>query len=105
MRLMIKHIVMWKMKPQAEGVDAVANMKIMQERLSALKAIIPQIAAYSCGADFAHTPASYDFAICCTVKNLEDLKIYNDHPEHVKVKQFIAKVTESRVLVDIECDE
>jgi hypothetical protein len=100
---MIKHIVMWKMKANAEGADAAANMKLMQARLSALKAIIPQIADYACGADFTHTTASYDFAICCTVKNRTDLQIYNDHPEHVKVKQFIAKVTESRAVADIDC--
>jgi hypothetical protein len=99
---MIKHIVMWKMKPHAEGADAAANMKIMHGRLTALKAIIPEIADYAAGADFAHTPASCDFAICCTVKNLRDLQVYNDHPEHVKVKQFIAKVTESRIVADIE---
>ena len=99
---MIKHLVMWKMKAQAEGADAATNMKIMHERLTALKAIIPQIAEYQAGADFAHSPASYDFAICCTVKNLADLASYNDHPEHVKVKQFIGKVTEARVVADIE---
>lgn len=100
---MIKHIVMWKMKPEAEGNDASANMKLMLEKLTALRAVIPQIADYAAGADFVHGPASYDFAICCTVKNREDLAIYNDHPEHVNVKQFIGKVTESRVVADIEC--
>jgi hypothetical protein len=102
MSRMIKHVVMWKMKPFAEGADAAANSKIMRERLSALKAVIPQIVAYDCGADFVKSPASYDFAINCVVKNVADLKIYNDHPEHVKVKQFIAKVTDARVLVDYE---
>jgi hypothetical protein len=99
---MIKHIVMWKMKAHAEGADAASNMKIMRARLSALRAIIPEIADYSCGPDFVHSPASYDFAIVCTVKDRHDLQVYNDHPEHVKVKQFIAKVTEARVLVDLE---
>jgi hypothetical protein len=99
---MIKHIVMWKMKPQAEGADAAANMKLMLARLTALKAVIPEIADYAAGTDFVHSPASWDFAICCTVKDRADLATYNDHPEHVKVKQFIAKVTESRAVADIE---
>ena len=99
---MIKHIVMWKMRAQAEGADAAANMKIMKERLSALRAIIPEIVDYSCGEDFVHSPASFDFAIVCTVKDRHDLQVYNDHPEHVKVKQFIGKVTEVRALVDID---
>jgi hypothetical protein len=102
MRRMIKHVVMWKMKPFAEGADAAANMEIMRTRLSALKGIIPQIAQYDCGADFVKSPASYDFAINCVVKNVEDLRIYNDHPEHVKIKQFIAKVTDARAVVDYE---
>jgi len=99
---MIKHVVMWKMKPFAEGADAEANMNIMRERLSALKNVIPQIVRYECGADFLRSPASYDFAIDCVVKNVEDLRIYNDHPEHIRIKQFIAKVTDARVVVDYE---
>jgi hypothetical protein len=102
MRGMIKHVVMWKMKPFAEGADAAANARIMKERLSALKGIIPQIVQYDCGSDFIKTPASYDFAINCVVKNVDDLKIYNDHPAHVVVKQFIAKVTDARAVVDYE---
>ena len=102
MRFMIKHVVMWKMKPQAEGADAVTNMKIMKERLSALKKVIPQIVRYECGADFMKTAASYDFAIDCVVKNVEDLRIYNDHPAHVEVKKFITKVTGARVVADYE---
>ena len=33
---------------------------------------------------------------------LETLKIYAEHPEHVKVASFVRKVTESRVVLDCE---
>lgn len=34
------------------------------------------------------------------LKNIEDLEKYQNHPEHVKVAEFIAKVREDRIVVD-----
>lgn len=99
---MIKHVVMWKMKPQAEGADAAANLFLMREKLLGLKKVIPQIVWSEVGFDFLHTGASYDIVLTCHTANRADFQIYQDHPEHVLVKQFIAKVTESRVVADYE---
>ena len=90
------------MKPFAEGADAATNMNLMREKILALKKVIPQIVESQCGPDFLRSPASYDFGLHCVVKNREDFQIYQDHPEHVKVKQFIAKVTENRFVADFE---
>ena len=95
---MIKHIVLWKMKPQ----DAAANMRLMRERLLALKGVVPGIVEMVCGPDFVQSAVSYDFALICTLKDSKALAIYNDHPEHVKVKQFIGQVTDTRVVADFE---
>jgi hypothetical protein len=101
---MIKHVVMWKMKPQAEGRDAAANLLLMKEKLLALRKVIPQIVWSEVGFDFLHTGASYDIVLTCHTANRADFAIYQDHPEHVTVKQFIAKVTESRVVADYEVE-
>jgi hypothetical protein len=101
---MIKHVVMWKMKPQAEGRDAAANLLVMREKLLGLRKVIPQIAWSEVGFDFLHTGASCDIVLTCHTANRADFQIYQDHPEHVLVKQFIAKVTETRVIVDYEVE-
>jgi len=97
---MIRHIVMWKMKAQAEGADAAANMELMRRKLLALGPIIPEIVEADCGPDFNRSGVAYDFGLVTVLRTNADLQIYQDHPTHVKVKEFIAKVTESRAVVD-----
>ena len=99
---MIKHIVMWKMKSQAEGRDAEANRLLMREKLLSLKKVIPQIVWSEVGFDTLRTGASADIVLICHTANWDDFKIYQDHPEHVLAKQFFAKVTESRIIADYE---
>ena len=38
---MIKHIVMWKLKDEAEGSDKQTNAKIMKSKLEALWDLVP----------------------------------------------------------------
>ena len=40
---MIKHIVMWKFKEEAEGKSRAENIAIVKADLEALKGVIPQI--------------------------------------------------------------
>jgi hypothetical protein len=99
---MIKHIVMWKMKPFAEGADAAANMKRMSAMLHALKGSVPQIVELDCGEDINRSGAAFDFALHCPLRSKGDLPLYQEHPEHVKVRDFIGKVTQSRAVADYE---
>ncbi len=45
---------------------------------------------------------SYDLALIAKFANREDLAVYADHPEHVKVKQYIHKVLVNGISVDFE---
>lgn len=44
----------------------------------------------------------YDMALVVTLDKIEDLPLYDGHPEHVKVREFIGKVRTARVTADIE---
>ncbi len=99
---MIKHIVMWKIHDTAEGHSKAENMAEMKEKLLALKPLIPQIKTMQVGFDFSKSPNSYDFVLIVECENKEDLAVYANHPDHVAVKGFIAKVVYSRVVADFE---
>jgi hypothetical protein len=99
---MIKHIVMWKMKEFADGRSPAENIQMIQELIANLGAIIPQIKQIEVGVDFNRSPAAYDIALYSLFESKEDLQTYQKHPEHVKVAEFIGKVTTTRVVVDYE---
>lgn len=99
---MIKHIVLWKMKDQAEGLSKEENMKLIKERLSALPPLIPQLKSMQIGFDITHSEMSYDLGLVTEFDSVADMHTYRDHPEHQKVSKYVRKVIESRIVIDFE---
>lgn len=99
---MIRHIVMWKFKPEAEGKTREENMEIVRERLYALLPIIPEIKRMEIGLDISHTDMSMDFCLLTEFDSKETLSYYAEHPEHLKVSQYVRAVIETRVVLDSE---
>ena len=48
---MIKHIVMWKLKEQAEGNDKQTNALLMKDKLEAIADIVPGMIKLEVGID------------------------------------------------------
>ena len=92
---MVRHIVWWTLKPEAEGRTAAENAKLIKQRLEALMGQIPSLKSLE---------VSYDFLPTCTMTTHDDaegLKAYAEHPAHVAVgKELIKLVTESRQAID-----
>ncbi len=101
---MIKHIVLWKLKPFAEGASREQNMAVMKRDLMALKGKIRQIRHLEIGAHLFPSDVAYDIALYSEFSNEQDLEAYQKHPDHVKVAEFVAKVRESRAVVDYKAD-
>jgi hypothetical protein len=97
---MLKHIVLFKLKPSAEGASKEENAKKIKRDLEALKGVIPQIRHIEVGINAIPSDAAYDVAIYSEFANEADLNTYAKHPEHMKVAEFVGKVRESRVVVD-----
>ena len=97
---MLKHIVLFKLKENAEGASKEQNATRMIEMLHALRARIPQIHHLEAGTNVIPSDAAYDVAIYSEFANEQDLKTYAQHAEHLKVVEFVKKVVESRVAVD-----
>jgi hypothetical protein len=101
---MIKHIVMWSLKDQAEGRDKAANAAEMKARLLALPAKVPLVVdmEVAIGAEiFAAVPPT-DIVLYTTFRTKEELDAYAGHPLHLEVVEFIKKVVAERRVVDFE---
>ena len=101
---MIKHIVLWKLKEVAECGDRIQNAKKMKHDLEALKTKIPQVRHIEVGINSIPSDGSYDVALYSEFANVQDLEIYQKHPEHLKVAEFVATVRERRAVVDYHVD-
>jgi hypothetical protein len=97
---MIKHVVMWKLKAFAEDADKARNAKRIKIELEALKNTIPQIFYLEVGINFLESEAAYDVVLLSFFKNEKDLELYQNHPDHRAVAEFVGKIKESRVVVD-----
>ena len=99
---MIRHIVMWKFKESAEGNTKEENIRIVSESLFSLVGVIDEIKKMEIGVDLMNTAASMDLALVTEFETLDTLHTYAVHPEHLKVAEFMKKVTEERVVLDCE---
>ena len=82
---MIKHIVCHNIPDKAAAQKA-ADM------LNALMGKVPSLRKMQAGVDVLNSPRSYNLGIVAEFDDLSGLAEYDNHPEHVKIKQFIAGV-------------
>ena len=99
---MIRHVVMWKFKAEAEGESKENNMQTVKDMLYSLVPRIPEIKRMEIGFDVTHSNASMDLMLLTEFDSIEDLKTYAVHPDHLEVAGYVGKVVESRVVLDCE---
>ena len=100
---MIKHIVFFGLADSAEGKSKAENAQIIKSGLENLIHLIPQIKKIEVGINYPNSPkTNYDIALYSEFDAMEDVDIYQEHPEHKKVASYIGKVKTSRAAVDYE---
>ena len=99
---MLKHIVMWKLKDQAEGADRSANAKKMKELLDACAGIVPGILKFEVALAQPGLEATYDVVLYSEFADRASLEAYQEHPQHMALKPFIGAVREARQCMDYE---
>lgn len=92
---MITHIVCHKYTDREEA-------KKIAPMLKALVGVVPGLISMEAGADFMGSARSFDLALIAKFETREDLAVYADHPEHLKVKEYIHTVLEKGIAVDFE---
>jgi hypothetical protein len=98
----IKHIVMWKLKDQAEGADKAANMARMKALLEDCRNLVPGMGAFEVGLATPGLEATYDVVLYSEFDGAAALDAYQHHPQHVAIKPFIGAVRAERQCVDYE---
>lgn len=100
---MIKHIVMFKLKKEANGKTSLENAKEAQQMAEKLKGLVPSLENMEvvCNSPAADE-SNYELALICDFKNMEGLDAYQTHPEHFKFGAFISQIRESRACIDYE---
>ena len=99
---MITHVVQWRVKDEAEGMQREEILSKMQEMLEGLNGKIPEIITLSAGINERPGEFASDMVLLSTFSSWEDLKTYAAHPEHQKVVAFVGKVAAERRVVDFE---
>lgn len=102
---MLKHVVMWKLKAEAEGKTKAENALWMKEHLEALAGVVPQIQSLEVGINCKAGEMAYDAVLIATFADEEALAAYKVDPRHVAVSSYCKKIRESRVVVDFREEE
>lgn len=93
---MLKHIVFWKIK---DNEDKEKNMEQMIKMLYSLDGRIKGLESVELGYNLDST-SEYDVVLCAVLKSPGALKFYQNHPDHIKCKEFISTIAEARVAFD-----
>ncbi len=99
---MIKHIVVWKLKEEAEGKTKIENALMLKRELESLTRKIKEIRKLEVGINFNTVQDAFDLGLVSEFANKNDLEVYQNHPEHQRVAGLLRRLRESRVVVDYE---
>ena len=99
---MLKHIVMWKLKDEAEGADKLGNAREIKRRLDECANIVPGQLKFEVVLAQPGLEATYDVVLYSEFTDKAALDAYINHPTHKAVVPFIGAVREGRQCMDYE---
>ena len=99
---MLVHIVLWRLKQEAQGRDKDQNAQLMVRELEALPGKISEIITLKTGINYNTSDAAWDVALFTEFASREHLAVYQQHPDHVNVAKLIGELTAERAVVDYE---
>ena len=95
---MLKHVVFLKFK---EGVTD-SEIASLEKSLRELPAKIPEIKGFQFGRDIVRSERSYDFSLVSDFDDLEAMKRYQVHADHLPVIAMVRSVSAGILAVDFE---
>ena len=97
---MVRHIVMIKLKEIPAAFERQNAINQIKAGLEALPNKIDVIKAYEVGVNINPNPLAYEIVLISEFENFNDLNIYREHPEHIKVLELIGKYKDNSVFND-----
>ncbi len=98
---MIRHIVLWKLKNSENPEIKALNASRLQDELRHLKNEIVQIKRLEIGVNL-NPENEYDIALVIDFNTFEDLMVYQNHPAHKKVVEFLKTIRDLKASIDFE---
>ena len=95
--LMIKHIVSIQLKDEDKD-----KAQVLKKALEDLPSKIKEIRAFEVGLNISEAKSAFDLVLVSDFDSLDDLNIYRQHPEHVKVLELIARYKTASIVVDYQ---
>jgi len=99
---MVTHVVCWKVKDGADGLDRDGILEKLKTDLEALPGKIDEILSLTVGINEKESDAASDVVLLSTFADWEALARYQDHPAHREVVGFVKGVVTERRVVDFE---
>lgn len=93
---MVVHIVMFRFKDEEKS----KNIEVVSQMLNDLLSTVPTLGSMEVGQNFTDSDRAMDLSIITTFDDLDALKRYATHPEHLKVVEYIRQVTTESKVVD-----
>ena len=97
---MIRHLVMFKFREFSTPGEKRKAAETVRTELLALKKKIPEIHEFEVGINFTVDDAAYDLVINSSFSSKEDLKVYQDHPDHQAFIKFNKNYSAKKVILD-----
>jgi len=102
---MIRHIVMWKLKEEAQGATKEKNAEKLKLILEGLRTTIEEIKNVEVGIQInADSKEAFDVVLISDFETDLDFQMYTRSPHHQKAIKFIKSVTDKRIFVDYLVD-
>ncbi|HKK45565.1 MAG TPA: Dabb family protein [Balneolaceae bacterium] len=105
---MIRHVVMWKLKDEAEGASKEKNAEKMKLILEGLKISIDEIKNVEVGINITESDdeagSPHDVVLISDFETELDYTMYTRNANHKKALKFINSVIEERHFVDYKVD-
>ncbi len=96
---MVKHIILWKLKPEYNTAEVKEGIK---KGIEGLVGVVPGLIEASVQIERLDS-SNVDVMLYSVLESEEALKGYAIHPEHVKVADTLVRpYTESRACIDFE---
>ncbi len=99
---MIKHIVMWRLKEEAEGRSQNESAHLIKQRLEDLQGKLDGLIKIEVGIDFSCDKDSSHIVLYSEFRDKDALSAYLTHPLHEAIKPLVLSARSERRVVDYE---
>ena len=103
---MVKHVVLWKLKPEASATPEILEQNISRqmERFRQMQADVPEILNLEVFRNFKQGPDFYEFMVVMDFASREALEAFQHSPSHTdpEARAFGQSIRERKAVIDYE---